>query len=479
MSDVLILDATAQLDALATRRVSARELLAAAVARTDARNGAINAVVARDLGRAFADAGRIDAERVAGAAMGPLAGLPLTVKDTLDVEGLPASAGMASLLGRKACDADVVAALRAAGAIVWGKTNTPVKAADWQTTNALYGTTNNPYDTARTPGGSSGGSAAALAAGFTALEIGADIGGSLRIPASFCGVFAHKPTFGLVSQRGLVPPPDSTSDIDLAVVGPMARSARDLSLLLSVIAPVTPAPAEQVKGLRVALWLEASSFVLDTPVRDVVRDFAHRLEAEGAIVVPVAPPVDTDRVLDAYTMLLYAILGADLPAPLRLLYEAARPLARMARRGGADALSWAQALIGHTARPAEWQAADAARADLGRQMAVFFESFDVLLCPVAPVPAFRHDHSPIVARKLALSDGRRIGYRELMRWVALASLCGLPATAMPAGRTAEGLPVGIQLIGPRGGDARLLAIAQAFEDVCGGFIPPPAGRSPQ
>ncbi|MEI9989967.1 MAG: amidase family protein [Rhizomicrobium sp.] len=477
MSDILSLDATAQLAALTARRISSRELLAAALARTDRLNPAINAVVARDPDRAFADARRIDDIRAARGALGPLAGLPMTVKDTLDVEGLPASAGMASLLGRTACDAAVVAAIRAAGAIVWGKTNTPVKAADWQTYNPLYGTTNNPFDPARTPGGSSGGSAAALAAGFTALEIGADIGGSLRIPASFCGVFAHKPSFGLVSQRGLVPPPDRAADIDLAVVGPLARSARDLSLLMSVIAPFQPAPPATVKGLRVALWLEAPGFVLDVPEKNAVAAFARKLEAAGAIVEPVAAPVDAERLMATYTMLLFSILGADLPAPVRALYEMARPVALIARRGGADAMSWAQALLGHTARRAEWAAADRARDNLGARMAQFFQRHDVLLAPVAPVAAFPHDHSPFLRRTLALADGRRVGYREMMRWVALATLCGLPATAMPVGLSPQGLPIGVQLIGPRNGDARLLAVAQAVETACGGFIPPPADRS--
>ena len=224
-----------------------------------------------------------------------------------------------------------------------------------------------------------------------------------------------------------------------------------------------------------ALWLDG--FVLDAPVRDAVEAFARRLEAAGAMVEPVAAPIDTERLLDAYTTLLFSILGGDLPAPVRAAYEAARPFARLARRGGADAMSWAQALLGHTARRGEWQAADAARTELGAQMSTFFRRYDVLLAPVAPVPAFPHDHSPFVLRKLTLSDGRRVDYRELMRWIALATLCGLPATAMPAGLTPYGLPVGVQLIGPRGGDARLLAIAQAMEEACGGFIPPPEARA--
>lgn len=194
MTDILFFDATDQLKALLTRQISARELLAASVARTNALNTRLNAVVSRDLDRAYATAMRIDDRRARGEGLGPLAGLPMTVKDALDVEGLPASAGVKSLLNRKAEDALVVRRVRSADAIVWGKTNLPVNSADWQTYNPLYGTTNNPWDPKRTPGGSSGGSAVALATGMSSLEIGADVAGSLRIPASFCGVFAHKPT---------------------------------------------------------------------------------------------------------------------------------------------------------------------------------------------------------------------------------------------------------------------------------------------
>ncbi len=477
MDDILSLDATGQLQALADRRIGAKELLEAVVARDARLSPSINAVVARDFDRAATDARRIDERRVGGQSLGPLAGLPMTVKDTLDVEGLPASAGLANLLGRICTDADPVARVRAAGAIIWGKTNTPVKAADWQTYNALYGTTNNPWDLTRTPGGSSGGSAAALAAGLTALEIGADISGSLRIPAGFCGVYAHKPSYGLVSQRGLVPPPDSGGDIDLAVVGPMARSARDLALLLPLIAstPLGPAePAVQPKGLRVALWLEAPGFALDGSVRNVIAKFAARLADAGAHVEPAPLPVDTEYMMRTYVTLLMSVLGADLPPGTRRLYEVFRPAAKLAMVLGAGAMSWPHALLGQIARPDAWRAADAARAQIGAAMAAFFTRYDVLLAPIAPVPAFPHDHTPFLARKLRLSSGRRIGYREMMTWNALATVCGLPATAIPAGLDESGMPVGVQLIGPRGGDARLLAVARGIEEQLGGFIPPPA-----
>src|SRR5512140_1168021 len=236
MDDLLKRDATDQIAALNAKRVSAAELLKASLARHEQTHGALNAVVAVSLERALEHAAALDEMRARGEPLGLLAGLPMTVKDTLDVVGLPASSGLKHLRARQAEDAATVKSAKQAGAVIWGKTNTPVMAGDWQTFNALYGTTNNPWDPLRTTGGSSGGAAAALAAGVTALEIGSDIGGSLRIPASFCGVYSHKPTWGLVDQHGHVPPaPGSWSERDLNVVGPMARSARDLRLLLSVL----------------------------------------------------------------------------------------------------------------------------------------------------------------------------------------------------------------------------------------------------
>lgn len=472
MTDILFQDAVDQLAALETGQVGARELLAASVARTDALGTVLNAVVARDLDRAFAEADRIDQARTNGEPLGVLAGLPMTVKDTLDVEGLPASAGLRALLDRPATDAAVVAKVRVQDAVVWGKTNTPVKAGDWQTFNALYGTTTNPWDPARTCGGSSGGSAAAVASGLTALEIGADIGGSLRIPAAFCGIFAHKPTWGLVSQRGLVPPVGVVADMDLAVVGPMARSARDLRLLLSVLAdtaiPATAPPAE-LKGLRVGLWLDEPAFPLDAVVRATIEAFAARLAGEGAHVELVPSPIAAERLISTYTLLLFPLTNGDSPPVETAIYELLRGPAKRARRMGAGPLSWAQGVLGATARHAEWRKADEDRARMGHELRRLFERHDVILAPIAPTSAFPHDHKPLLSRRLKLEDGRGVGHLNLLNWPALATTCGLPATAVPVGLDPSGLPVGVQVIGPRGGDALTLAVAQAIDERLGGF----------
>jgi amidase len=403
-------------------------------------------------------------------------GLPIVDVRKHSLCGLPFSVDTFGRICKVRSVCHEVSRARAAGAIVWGKTNTPAKAADWQTYNRLYGTTNNPWDVERTPGGSSGGSAAALAAGLTTLEVGADIAGSLRVPASFCGVFAHKPTYGIVSQRGLVPPPSFAGELDLAVVGPMARSARDLRLLLSVIADVpipAVAPRVELKGLKVALWLEEPTFAVDREVEVIIRTFAQQLADAGAMIDPVNSPVDAKALMFAYTMLLFALTGAEMPSYQRRLYEVLRGAAKIACAMGAKPLSWAQGVLAHTARHREWLQANETRAQMADVMQDFFTRYDVLLSPAAPTPAFRHDHRLFALRKLKCSDGWRIAYLELLNWVGLATVCGLPATAVPAGLTGQRLPVGVQIIGPRGGDSRVLAVAQTIDEQIRGFRAPP------
>jgi amidase len=401
----------------------------------------------------------------------------MTVKDTFDVAGMAASSGLPDLRRRQVEDAAAVAHARHAGAVIWGKTNVPVMAADWQSVNGLYGATRNPWDPGRTSGGSSGGAAAALAARVTPLEIGSDIGGSLRVPASFCGVFSHKPTWGAVSQRGHVPPrPGSYAERDLNVVGPMARSARDLRALLAILqnGPLAPkAPPADLKATRIGLWLDDPCCPLDPQVRTVVEGFAAELSAAGATVEPIASPVDMRALLFAYQTLLGAVLGEDLPPRMLAGMERTRFFAARALRRGAGPLSGAAMTMAYTARHREWMAADAVRARLRHEMGEVFGRWDAILAPIAPVPAFPHDARPFRRRALATSDGVAIAYNSMLTWISLATALHLPATAVPAGRTPAGLPVGAQIIGPLGGDARTLAIAQAVDEAVRGFEPPP------
>lgn len=476
MADILSLDATALLQALEARRISAVELLDLCIARWRAQHAMINAVVETDLERARAKARTIDEQRAKGEQPGALAGLPMTIKDTFDVEGLPASSGLEALRRKTGvADAAVVARARGEGAVIWGKTNVPVLAGDWQSYNDRYGVTANPWAIERTCGGSSGGAAAALASGVTPLEIGSDIGGSLRVPAAFCGVFSHKPTWGLVSQRGHVPPARGTyADRDLNVVGPMARSARDLRLLLSVLEDgplAAKAPPLALKELRIGLWMNEPGFPLDQEVRDVVVRLAQELANRGASVKTVRP-ADTAALLPAYRVLLLSVLAADLPPASRRAMRGRRGLAEMALKLGFGG-DWAEQVLAYAATHAEWLEADEVRARVGAHLKAAFESCDVLIAPITPVVAFPHDHGAFNRRILVQSDGIKIPYASMLNWIALATACGLPATAIPAGLAASRLPVGVQIIGPRGGDSRTLGVAQAIEEALGGFQPPP------
>jgi amidase len=474
MDDILQSDATAQLAALRAGRVSASELLQAVFDRADQFDSIINAVVARDAERAMSDAAAVDAARARGEALGVLAGLPMTVKDIFDIEGLPASVGMRSRLGRIARDAEAVARVRAAGALVWGHTNVSAGSSDFQAYNALYGVTRNPWNLGRTPGGSSGGSAAAVAAGFTALEIGADIGGSLRIPAGFCGIACHRPSWGLISQRGIAAPPGYLSDYDLLVVGPMARSVRDLQLLLTVLADVAVSPTPPLGSLRIGVWQDEPTFPIDPEVRTVIEAFAGELQGRGVAVEPVASPASAQRMLSTYMTLLLAALSGALGPTTRAAFDLLRGPAKLAEVCGAGPLSWAHGVLGYTARHHEWLAASEERARVKAKVALAFAPYDAIVAPVTPTTAFAHDHGGTQAtRRLSMSDGGHIRYLEQVDWIALAILCDLPVTVIPVGQTPEGMPVAVQIIGSAGSDAATLAIASALEAVAGGFQPPP------
>ncbi|HEY3949752.1 amidase family protein [Phenylobacterium sp.] len=477
--DLIERDAVEQLVLLAAKKVSAAELLKTHLARHEQTHGRLNAVIAVNLERALERAKAIDDLRAKGENLGALAGLPMTVKDTFDVVGMPASSGLKVYRQRQALNANAVRAAKHAGVVIWGKTNVPVLAGDWQSFNSLYGATSNPWDPARTCGGSSGGAAAALAARVTPLEIGSDIGGSLRVPASFCGVFSHKPTWGLVSQRGHVPPsPGSWSERDLNVVGPMARSARDLRLLLSVFVggPLAArAPAADLKTAKIGLWLDEPSFPLDPQVKSVIEAFAGKLAEAGVEVIPIASPLHMPTLTAAYRTLLGAIIGEDMPEKAVRGLERLRPWAKWQVSRGAMPDSNAAMTLAYTATHREWLAADAVRNRLRQEIGQLFDRFDVILAPIAPVTAFPHDHRPFNRRSLTMSGGQRIAYGAMLNWISLATALHLPATAIPAGRAADGMPVGAQLIGPLSSDGKTLALAQAIDENIKSFVAPPPG----
>lgn len=475
MTDILSLDATAQLLALESKRIGAYELLEACQGALNKRNPRLNAVIAADFERAQERARAVDDRRAKGENQGLLAGLPITVKDAFDVEGLPASAGVEALRRRKAFDSRCVSLIRAQGAVIWGKTNVPPSDRDWQTAGGVYGTSNNPWDPARSPGGSSGGGAAAVAAGLSVVDIGSDSAGGLRLPAGWCGVYAHRPTPGLVDSRGHVPPkPGAAAERELRAPGPIARSARDLRLLLSVMTeaplPAAAAPAN-LKEMRIGLWLQDPLLVLDAEQRTVIESFADQMVALGVQVQRISTPVDTRSLLELFSALLFMGEAEDLTPSAYEGARSARPLARLARAARAGPFSWAGQVLGHTASHRDWLAADEARARMRATVRSALQDYHVILAPCAPVAPIPHQ-AP--GKPLRCSDGRKIGYSALGCWQALVSVCGLPCTVVPVGLTLAGLPVGVQIIGPRGGDSRTLAVAHALEEALGGFVHPPS-----
>jgi len=471
------------LQALATRQISSRELADDAIARIETLDPKINAIVVRDFDRARRAADDADAALARGERR-PLLGLPMTVKEQFTIAGLPTTWGYPNFRNWRAeSDCLPVQRLKAAGAVMIGMTNVPIGLADWQSYNEIYGTTNNPWDLARTPGGSSGGAAAALAAGFVSLELGSDIGGSLRAPAHFCGVFSHKPTLDLVPQRGAGPPQTPVAPVrgDLAVAGPMARSAADLMLELAVLA----GPDELAEGVGYQLALPPPrhdrlagfrALVMDShplcptaaSVAGALDELTERLAKLGVHIVRNSPKLpDLALTTQIHVELLAAFFAADLTTDRREAVMAG------ARYLSADDKSIAACRArGFTISHCDWILASRQRAALRGRWLALFEDVDVVLCPAMPTPAFLHDHTPMATRELDI-DGQKRSYFDQLAWAGPATLNGLPATTAPIGRTDNGLPIGVQIIGGFLDDRTTIAFAGMIEREFGSFAPPP------
>jgi amidase len=471
--------------ALAAKKVSAVELAQDAIGRIERHDGKINAICVRDFERGLDAARAADASRARGETK-PLLGIPLTVKESYNIAGLPTTWGFPAqkdfVPGE---DALSISRIKGAGGVILGKTNVPLGLGDWQSYNDIYGTTNNPYDLGRTPGGSSGGSSAALAAGYGPLSLGSDIGGSLRVPAFHCGVYAHKPTFALAPSRGHTPPPfpPLPFDRDLAVIGPMARSAADLSLLLDVIAG--PDPMEAGKAYTLALppprhgtLKNFRVLVVDTdpvlPTNAAVRAAIDRLAAnlgKADVKIERHSPLLPDFAASSrlYMRMLLSFLGATFaPETHAGAQQAAAKLAP-------DDISLAaERLRGIALSHRDWVLADGGRARLRAQWRELFGTFDAVICPVMPTPAYPHDHSPEQEARRINIDGKDFVYPDQLAWPGIATLPGLPATAIPIGLSTEGLPVGVQIVGPWLEDRTPLKLAELIEREFGGFVPPPA-----
>jgi amidase len=477
--------ATELSDALARKQVSAIELAEHAIARIEHHDGKINAVCVRDFERALEAARAADAARGRGETK-PLLGIPLTVKESYNVAGLPTTWGMPAQKDyHPKEDALAITRVKDAGGVILGKTNVPLGLGDTQSYNDIYGTTNNPYDLTRTPGGSSGGSAAALAAGYGPLSLGSDLAGSLRVPACYCGIFAHKPTLALVPTRGHLPPslPPLPLERDLIVIGPMARSAADLSLLLDVTAGPDPLEAgkayqlslpaarhDALKDFRVLVIDSDPLMPTDTVVGTAIDRLANGLEKAGADVArksPLWPDFAATSRLFMRLLLSFVSVGLDPEAH-------AGAIAAAANLPATDVSLQAERLRGIALSHRDWLLADGARARLRAQWRALFESFDAVICPVMPTPAFAHDHSSTPDQRRINIDGKDYPSADQLAWQGIANLTGLPATAVPIGRSPEGLPVGVQIIGPWLEDRTPLKLAELIEREFGGFLPPPA-----
>lgn len=443
-------------------------------------DGEINAVVVRTFEAARKAAQQADEALAEGRDLGPLHGLPMTIKESYVLEDTPTTWGLEAFRENFAtADGLAVARFKQAGAHFLGKTNVPVDLADFQSYNPIYGTTGNPFDVSRTPGGSSGGSAAALAAGFSGLEAGSDIGGSIRNPAHFCGVYGHKPTYGIVPMQGheLLP---GLAQGDLAVCGPLARSAEDLSLALSIMAgpaarqstgwqlALPAAKHQRLEDFRVVIWATDDLAPVAPIVEERALDLGARLAAAGATVSYTARPnFDPEAAHQNYRTLLNAAMTAGMDrAQVARLMERVAHLDPMDQ--SEDAINARAAVLPHR----EWLRANHRREAIRAAWDQFFGDWDIVVCPQMATTAFPHDQRPFGQRRL-ITDGIDQPYFEQLFWAGLAINAYLPSTVFPTGLASNGLPVGLQAIGGPFQDHLTIEFARQVVDVMGGFVPPP------
>ncbi len=468
-TDPTVWSATDQARAIAERRLGSEELLDLFLDRIERVDARVNAVCTLDVHRARLGCRAADDAVAAGTTWGPLHGLPITVKDAICTEGIRSTGGAVELRDHvPTSDAPAVAALKAAGAVVFGKTNLPEWSGDWQSFNEMFGTTNNPWALDRTPGGSSGGAAAAVACGMTSFELGTDIGGSVRVPSAFCGVFGHKPSFGVIPTLGYLDDPAAVHtdlravESDVNTFGPIARDPDDLRLLLDVLAGPTPERAAawrlelpdrrvtSLRGLRIAAWIDEPAMEIDAVMARVLHDAVDVAEGAGAAVDRRRRPMVD--VADAWR------LGARLIGAAVSLH-------------GDDPNS-----LSHR----DWLHLHRRRAALRAAWAEVFEHVDVVLCPVTLLPPFPHLQDGLWSDRGIRVNGVDRRYLELESWPGIVGAAYLPSTATPVGSTDDGLPVGMQVVAPFLHDRLSIQVssllAEACADLGGGFrLPTNAG----
>jgi amidase len=481
MSDVVFKSALELGRMLKKKKLSAVELLGECLTQYARHNERINAVILTDLSRARAAAKAADKRIVSGETLSPFDGVPMTAKESFDWQGHPSTWGDPALIDNVPTrNAVALQRMLDAGAVMYGKTNVPLALADWQSFNAVYGTTNNPWDVTRTPGGSSGGSAAALATGMTALEIGSDIGASIRNPAHYCGVYGHKPTYGVVPYRGHLMP-GSVSISDITVAGPLARSAKDLTAMMNLLAGTEGIEAHglqvklpkprftALKELRVAVKL-------NSPVSDVDQSYQNRLIALGEFLkkkvktlsYTAEPGFSDEEAYENYITLLRATATKRMS---EAEIDAAREKARSFDPGDKSyvPLMTRAFALSHGA----WLRANERRHQMAVAWDQFFEDWDVLLCPAAASAAWPHDQVGERHERFIPVNGKQVSTIDQRFWAGYSGNFYLPSTIAPIGLIPAGLPVGVQIITRAYGDYTSLKVAEWIEEEFGGFAVPP------
>ena len=462
--------------------VSSLEVLESFLAQVEKVNPKINAIVATDIERAKEKAKEADNKISLKSKLGPLHGLPMTIKDAFEVEGIVSTGGNPAWKDNiPKRNAEAVQRLVDAGAIIFGKTNVPFLSSDLQSFNKIYGTTNNPWDLERTPGGSSGGSAAALAAGMTPLELGSDIGGSIRVPAHFCGLYGHKPSYNIISEVGHMPPPPGSilTGNGLSVAGPLARSPEDLEIALDVLVAaqeqdsqawkvkLPKARTKKIKELKIAVWPDEPYAEADDEITSLIKDTAEDLRHAGAKVETVDLPISFEEIDKIYSLLLSPLMLAGSPKEtfetLAKLNESLDPN---------DVSELAKVARGSVLKHADWVLVNAIRQNMRQKWREFFNKFDVILCPTCITPAFKHNHNPVHERKLTI-NGKDDEYLRATLWAGPAVSAGLPSTNVPIGMSSNNLPISMQITGPYLEDKTCLEVAKVVRNIRGGFKIPP------
>src|SRR5476649_1343134 len=467
--------------AIRKKKIGCLELLDLYLARVEAHNPALNAIIVNDAESARKHAKAADKAVKAGKKLGPLHGVPMTIKESFDVAGLPSTFGdpaYKNFIPKQ--DSLLAKRMKAAGVTLFGKTNVPLNLADWQSYNDIYGSTNNPWDLSRTPGGSSGGSGAVLAAGLTGIDAGSDIGASIRNPAHYCGVYGHKPTYGVVSYKGHTR--DSVSVGDITVAGPLARGAEDLKIAMEAITgpdeidgrgwklALPRSKKKKLRDFKVAVLLSDPNAEVDQSVQDELQKLATFLGKNKVKVSDKArPAIDTAEMNDVYIRMLRAATSARMPDAVYA--QAVKDAAGFAPD---DKSYFAQMQRGNSLSHRSWLQLNEKRHRMRLAWDAFFDDYDLMLCPVAVTAAFPHDQKGLRHLRTVVVNNKKVPVVDQVFWAGYAGITLMPASAAPIGESKEGLPIGVQIIGRQYDDYTCIQFAKLLEQEYRSFVPPPA-----